>query len=71
MAEGLLLLARRKAREMNEIETALAECLGVKDEDEGSGNRPYYGHVSDAMYSDYTLKELLRKIGAREAKNGK
>lgn len=55
---GLLTLAREHNRALKSIERAAAGLLGEKDE-ESSG---YFGHVSDAVYSDYDAAGLLRRL---------
>lgn len=47
---GLLALAKDHNKFLDEIERSAARILKLEDEDEGGGGRPYFGHLSDAVY---------------------
>lgn len=64
-ARGLLLLAQAAYRKaLKDYMPLLAEVLGEEAEDDGSEYQ-YFGHVSDAIYTDYTFDELLTKLGTK------
>ena len=65
-AYALLHLAHEKINELRNFEGSLASVLGV--EDDGSD---YFGHVSDAIYSEYDLKTLLNKLGIKRKRAGR
>ena len=54
---GLLSLGEHHNSRVREIERCMAELL--RESDDGSG---YFGHVSDAICSDYSARELLRRL---------
>ena len=56
--EGLLAMARRHNAALKEIEGAAAEILREPEDED------YYGTVSDAVYCDYSVETLLRKLAA-------
>ena len=51
---GLLALGNGHAKSLEEIERAMCEITGEE----------YGGHCGDAIYSGYTVNELLRKLKA-------
>lgn len=57
---GLLTLARDHNRVLRDIEHSVAGLVGA--EDDSSGGSSYYGHASDAVYSDYTADEMLGRL---------
>jgi len=54
---GLLALSQTQVKMLNEIEVAICEIIGEKP---GGG-----GHSMDAIYSNYTADELLKKVQAK------
>ena len=62
---GLLALAERHLKMLNDIEESICKVVGVPYRD-GAGD-----HVGDAIYSEYSADEMLEKINyalKREAK---
>lgn len=51
---GLLVLAKAQNEKLKDIVTAVVAITGETDE---------YGHSSDAVYCDYTVDELMEKLG--------
>ena len=60
---GLLAVASSQIKAMRETESAIAELLLV----EGSHGEGF-GHVSDAVYSEYSAALLLKKLGIKVLK---
>ncbi len=58
-AFGILTTIRNRRSLILELEQSLAEVLRVQSE---IGDN-YYGHVSDAIWEDYSIDELLDKLG--------
>jgi hypothetical protein len=61
---GLLAVAKEQHKAMSETEKALAAVLGVEGDE-----LDYFGHVSDAVWTDYAPKQLLKKLELRIGKN--
>lgn len=55
---GLLTLASEHNKALADIERAAAGVVGAKDNDTG-----YFGHVTDAVYSNYDAASLCRALG--------
>lgn len=53
---GLLELAKQYNAKLQDLEGSLAKIVG-----EGSDSN-YYGHVSDAIYCEYSAQELLDRL---------
>ncbi len=53
---GLLVLAKRHNDALNQIVDAVRAITGEEDD---------MGHSSDAVYSDYSADELLKKLDIR------
>lgn len=63
---GLLALAKDVVQQQKQIERAAARILDYEDENKDIDN-PYYGHVSDAVYSAYSADQLLDHLGVKVA----
>lgn len=67
---GLLALAEAEIDRLKGIEQAIRSVLHVTKEDDeisGTGNPE---HICDAIYSGYSVEELLDKLGIELATNG-
>ena len=63
---GLLAVAASQNRALHETESAIAELLLIE------GNiQEGFGHVSDAVYCEYSATELLGKLKIKLLKKGK
>lgn len=51
---GLLVIGKKHRQALEHIEQAIADIIGVARENNG--------HVSDALWQDYTADELLEKM---------
>ena len=61
-ARGVLAMAQQQYnRVCKEYIPMLAEIVGEKTEDDKS-EYPYFGIVSDAVYSDYSFDTMLKKL---------
>jgi hypothetical protein len=54
-AMALLILAQQRRKFVEECERAIYAALGMEWDDGG-------GHIGDAVWSDYSIDELLRKL---------
>jgi len=63
-AEALLKLARDKRKELLYIIKLLADVLEVKPE-----TNDYFGYVSDSIWEDYDIDELINRINLGKDKN--
>jgi len=63
-AKSLLELARDKRKELLHIIRLLADVLEVKPEMDN-----YFGHVSDSIWEDYDIDELINRINLGKDKN--
>jgi len=65
---GLFTVAESLTRQLAAVERAAGELLGVENDDHN-----YYGHLSDAIYSDGPIgvDGLLTKLGVTVAESAK
>lgn len=64
---GLLTLARTTLSQLEAIEESLNEVLEVVEADHEVSGIGDPGHIGDAIYSRYSSKELLKKLGIKKA----
>jgi len=60
---GLLIVASSQNKAIHQTETAIAELLLVEGNIEEG-----FGHISDAVYCNYTASQLLKKLGIKVLK---
>lgn len=60
---GLLALAREHNNWLKDIELSIRSVLRVNKRDEGTSGVGDPGHIGDAVYSPYSVDELLAKLG--------
>jgi len=65
---GLYHLAQEHIKQANKYEAALGELLSAES-DYGSGYD--LGHMGDGIYSDYTLKDAMKRDGITVKKGKK
>jgi hypothetical protein len=55
--EGLFVLAREHTRQLKIIEATTAALVGAEND-----GYDYYGHASDAVYNEMSVREMLGKL---------
>lgn len=60
---GLLALAATHLSKLEDIEASIRSVLCVEPDDEEVSGVGSPGHISDAIFSGYSVQELLGKLG--------
>ena len=60
---GLLALAKATVSRLTEIEYSIRSILGVRPADDGKSGVGDPQHIEDAVYSGYSVDQLMEKLG--------
>ena len=67
---GLMAIAKTGIDRLKEVEQSMRAVLGVTKEDEEISGIGDPHHIGDAIYSEYSVRELLEKLGVTVMRPG-